>query len=87
MNSPTRYPSADSIDVIMADVLPLPLVPATCTVGIPLWMPPNRSANNVIRSRWNDEWPGLVVDRSKSVSPIARATADSKLSGMALAPK
>ena len=69
--------NSEYVEVIIATVLPLPLVPATWTVGMPRCGLPSRSASNPMRSRWNAAWFGLCVERSKSARLITRSRAAS----------
>ena len=49
--SPTVNPLARRMDATMAEVLPFPLVPVTCTVGVDKWGRPSESSNACIRPR------------------------------------
>ena len=55
MYSPTRYPAARRMDAIMADVLPLPLVPATWTNRSDRSGWPSRRSSSCVRER-----PGML---------------------------
>jgi len=56
VNSPVRYPAARSPDSIIAQVEPLPLVPATCTIRQACCGLPSDSSRTPIRSS-----PSLAV--------------------------
>ena len=49
--SPTRYPAACNTEAMHAQVLPLPLVPATWTNFIPRWGSPRARSSARMRSR------------------------------------
>ena len=57
VNSPVRYPAADSTAAMAAEVEPLPFVPATWTAGRPRCGLPSRASNRLMRPSRNSATP------------------------------